>query len=368
VTSNSRKFPCSVAELTTSWLTSVLRAAGALEPSAEITDFRAERIAEGVGFASYLYRIHLDVDSGRGPTTVIVKWPTDYQTYLELATQIRLYEREVSFYKHVATSAPLSTPRVYFAEINDGTTEFVILMEDLRDLENADHLAGLSIDRVERVLDELARFHAWGWNLTPTASNDQAFLSIDDQRMVGLFSAGAAVGWPLYLAHGRATPPGGFGEMIGGFTSAVPILLKYLTEPTTLVNGDLRADNLFFDGAARHFTVDFQFTGRGSGMWDVAYLVGQGLDPAVRGGRERDLVHRYVSALADQGIEYPYERAWEQFQIAVVAQVALPLLAMMSWDTLNSRGKELLQVLMERCFQIIADTDALGIVRAVTGQ
>jgi hypothetical protein len=65
------------------------------------------------------------------------------------------------------------------------------------------------------------------------------------------------------------------------------------------------------------------------------------------------------------GIDYPFDRAWQQFQLAVVAQIALPLTAMMSWETLNPRGKELLQVLMERCFQIIADSDAVSAVRAL---
>ena len=69
--------------------------------------------------------------------------------------------------------------------------------------------------------------------------------------------------------------------------------------------------------------------------------------------------------LAGLGIDYPFEQAWQQFQLAVVAQVALPLLAMTSWENLNPRGKELLQVLMERCFAIIADTDAVGAVRAL---
>jgi len=38
----------------------------------------------------------------------------------------------------------------------------------------------------------------------------------------------------------------------------------------------------------------------------------------------------------------------------------------MSWATLNPRGKELLQVLMDRCFQIISDSDAVSAVQALT--
>ncbi len=73
----------------------------------------------------------------------------------------------------------------------------------------------------------------------------------------------------------------------------------------------------------------------------------------------------YLQTLAGLGIDYPFERAWQQFQLAVVAQLALPLTAMISWETLNPRGKELLQVLMERCIAIIADTDAVSAVRTL---
>lgn len=358
-------FPRAASELTADWLTDVLASGGAITPGSRIRDVRVERIAEGVGFASFLYRAHLDLD-GDGPATVIVKWPTDYPAYLELAKSIRLYEREVAFYNEVAPTAPVSAPRAYFAAFDHGTSEFIIVMEDLAELENADHLMGLSINRVHAVLDELAHFHAWGWDMKPAATNNPAFLVLDDARMAGLFGVGAAAGWPIYLQHGRASAPAGLVEVLEEYSALAPGLLGALTEPATLVNGDLRADNLFFGEPGRHVTVDYQFAGRGCGMWDVAYLVGQGLTPEERDGRERDLVARYLETLAGLGIDYGFDRAWQQFQIAVVAQVALPLTAMMSWDTLNPRGKELLQVLMERCFQIIADSDAVTAVRALT--
>jgi len=365
MTSIISRFPRSADELTADWLTDTLASAAAITPGTRIRNLRVERIAEGVGFASFLYRAHLDLD-GDGPATVIIKWPTDYPAYLELAKSIHLYDREVAFYNGVASSAPVSAPRAYFAAIEDDSTDFVIVMEDLAHLENADHLEGLSIDRVHAVLDELARFHAWGWDMKPPATNNPAFLPIDDARMAGLFTVGTTAGWPIYLEHGRASAPDGLAALIQEYAMLASGLLGELTEPATLVNGDLRADNLFFSDAGPHVTVDYQFAGRGCGIWDVAYLVGQGLTPEERNGQERELVTRYLEILSGLGIDYPFDRAWQQFQIAVVAQVALPLLAMTSWETLNPRGKELLQVLMERCFALIADSDAVSAVRALT--
>ncbi|MBJ7461981.1 MAG: phosphotransferase, partial [Mycolicibacterium sp.] len=364
MTSIISRFPRSAAELTVDWLSGVLASSGAMAAGSRVRDLRLERIAEGVGFASFLYRAHLALD-GDGPATVIIKWPTDYPAYLELAQSIQLYDREVAFYNDVAPTAPISAPRAHFAAIEDDSTDFVIVMEDLAALENADHLQGLSIDRAQAVLDELAHFHAWGWAMEPAAAKNPAFLHIDDPRMAGLFGVGAAAGWPIYLQHGRASAPEGLADVLHDYAALAPGLLGALTEPATLVNGDLRADNLFFGDSGPHVTVDYQFAGRGCGMWDVAYLVGQGLTPHERDGRERELVAGYLDTLAGLGIDYPFAKAWQQFQIAVVVQIALPLLAMVSWETLNPRGQELLQVLMERSFAIIADSDAMSAVRAL---
>ena len=44
-----------------------------------------------------------------------------------------------------------------------------------------------------------------------------------------------------------------------------------------LLHGDIRADNMFFDGD-RLKVVDFQFAARGAGAADIAYRASQGRD------------------------------------------------------------------------------------------
>ncbi|MCV7319589.1 phosphotransferase [Mycolicibacterium confluentis] len=319
---------------------------------------RAEQIAEGVGFLSYLYRLHLDLD-GTGPATLVAKLPTD-TAYLHLAQMTGAYTREVHFYANVAPSAPLRTAHAHVAQIAPESTDFVLVLDDLGGLDAADHLDGLPIDRVERVIDQFAEFHAWAWNLGPEVTRAQVIPAIDDPAMAGLYSMGVALGWATYRTHGRVAAPTGLGEFLDGFAQHLPGLLAALGEPQTLLNGDLRADNLFFDADENPTLVDFQLVMRGAGVWDIAYLVGQGMTPVQRAGRERELVQRYVDALTSHGVRnYGFDDAWRQFQAAVLAQITFPLTAMMSWDTLTDRARELLHALTERAFAIISDTNAL---------
>ena len=71
------------------------------------------------------------------------------------------------------------------------TREFILLLEDLGHLENGDHLAGLEFERAEAVIDELARLHAWAWNLdaAPMSATDRTAVSSSssaEQRLGGL--------------------------------------------------------------------------------------------------------------------------------------------------------------------------------------
>lgn len=350
--------PTSIEDLTPAWLTSALRAGGSIDADTEVTAVRGEQIAEGVGFFSYLFRLHLELN-GEGPSTLVAKLPTDTPN-LQLAQIAGAYEREVTFYSQVAPASPLRTPRAHIAAIVPGTTDFVLVMDDLRELECADHLAGLSLERAERVIDELARFHAWGWGVCPTAAQHPAFVAIDSPVTIGLYTVGIAAGWEIYCKYGRVQAPSGLTDVVENFGDLLPVMVAKVAEPATLINGDLRADNLFFDADQAPTTVDFQLVMRGAGIWDVAYLVGQGLTPQERGDNARGLVERYVEGLAQAGIDYPIEQAWEQFRTAVLAQITFPLTAMIGWEGLNDRAKELLHALTERAFSIIEDTDALS--------
>jgi len=359
MTTSSQTIPTTVDALTADWLTAALRGAGTIDSATSVRAVRAEQIAEGVGFTSYVYRLHLELD-GPGPSTLVAKLPTD-TTYLQLAEAIGAYAREVRFYADVAPAAPLMAPRAHVARQADGATDFVLLLDDLGALDAADHLDGLSFERVERVIDALAEFHAWAWNLGPEATRALEFPALTDPVNVGLYTMGVAAGWDNYQIHGRAAVPEGLAEFMADFPRHLPGLLAQVSEPPTLLNGDLRADNLFFDADDKPVVVDFQLVMQGAGIWDVAYLVGQGMTPAERDGREKQLVQRYLDALVGHGVRgYSFDEAWRQFKAAALAQITYPVTVMMSWDTHNDRARELLHALTERAFAIIEDTGALS--------
>ena len=138
--------PSSIEEVTPGWLSAVL--------GHTVTGARAERIAQDSGFASLLYRVWLTGGTGL-PETVVVKLPGSQEARgaMEL---LGGYRRELEFYRRIAGRAPMGTAGVFVAESGSSASEFVLVMEDLRGWDNADHLAGLTMDQARSALSGLA--------------------------------------------------------------------------------------------------------------------------------------------------------------------------------------------------------------------
>lgn len=337
--------PSGIDELTPEWLTGVL--------PGTVAAVRAERIAEDTGFSAMLYRLHLT--GADVPASVVVKVPAESEARggMEL---LGGYQRELDFYRDVAAVAPMSTPRCYDARI-DGS-DFVLVLEDLAEWENADHLAGLSLPRARTALAALAGLHAWS---VTDAKPDvlQSFPLVDNQLTRDLFLPAFTPGWQLYLEKTTQPVPQAVADFADRFAELAPQALTALTERTMLLHGDIRADNMFFRGDEIKI-VDFQLAGRGAGAADIAYLVSQGLPSGLRRGNDRELVGEYVAALQSHGVDdYSFDEAWRHYRFGVALLMYMPAVALLTWDVVPERSRQLCLTLIDRAVTAIEDIDAL---------
>jgi hypothetical protein len=346
--------PFSIGEVTPEWLTAVLRADGALAAEGTVTGVAAEQIAVGTGFLSDLFRLRLQ---GAGPESLILKIPATSELYRATAQGANVYQREVVFYRDMARSCPLRTPHAYCAEFGESGA-MVLLLEDLGLLEAPDHLEGLQLDRAGLVIDRLAEFHAWGGSPNRPPLDPAIFPSVVDQ--VGQLGSVIPLGWEIYLANRRHDHPPAVDRLIERLPDLTLELADSLTGPACLAHGDLRVDNLFFAGNDVA-VVDFQFCTRASGIYDVAYLLSQGLDTTVRRGHDRELVSRYVRALRSAGLSIDDDTARDQYVRATALLVVFPLGAILGWPTLGERARDLVLTLIERWAAAVVDVGATAL-------
>jgi hypothetical protein len=234
----------------------------------------------------------------------------------------------------------------------------VLLLEDLGLLEAPDHLEGLELDRAGLVLDRLADFHAWGASPDLPLLDKAIFPAAVDQ--VGQLGGVFPLGWPIYLANRRHDHPPAVDRLVQRLPDLILDLAASLATPACLAHGDLRVDNLFFAGNDVA-VVDFQFCTRASGIYDVAYLISQGLDTTVRRGHDHELVSRYVRALRSAGLSIDVDTAWDQYVRATALLLAFPLGAILGWSTLGERARDLVLTLIERWAAAAVDVEATAL-------
>jgi hypothetical protein len=350
VTSAGGEIPSGIDHVDARWLSAVLRA--------DVSDVRAERIAVDSGFSSLLYRLH--VTGGAGvPSSVIVKLPAE-SVARGAMEMMGGYARELAFYQQVAGRAPLGTPDVYAARMSATSADFVLVLEDLRDWDNPDHLAGLSLSQVRTCIAQLAGMHAWSMN-PANAPILQAFPSLDTPVMREILPAVFAPGWTVYCEKSSVGVPSAVTRYGQRFAEHAVTALRALTERSMLLHGDIRADNMFFAGDQLKI-VDFQLTSHGAGAADIGYLVSQGLPTEVRRGHDEALVREYVERLGELGVaDYSFDDAWRHYRFAVAYLMLLPVIILVSWDGLPERSRALCMKLTERAVAAIDDIDALEV-------
>lgn len=338
----SEPVPTGIDEVTPLWLTEAL--------GLPVTAVRTERIALDTGFSAALYRIHLS-GSDDLPETLIVKLPADSLARGGME-MLGGYQRELHFYRHVAPNAPMATAHCHVARMSG--SDFVLVLEDLRDWENADHLAGLSLPRVQLCIGQLAGLHTWSAGVEDAVL--QQFPSIDSSLTRDLFLPAFASGWQLYRDHTRQPIPAAVAAFAERFVDVAPAALAALSGRNMLLHGDIRADNMFFrDDALK--VVDFQLAVRGAGAADIAYLVSQGLPTEVRRGHDVELLREYVSQVDG----YPFDEAWRHYRFATALLLYMPVVALLTWEIAPERSRRLCLTLIDRAVAAIEDIDALEV-------
>jgi hypothetical protein len=392
--------PTRIDELTADWLTESLRSSGVLE-AARVTQVKAEALGEGEGFMGEIFRLHLVLDPPEpdAPATLIAKIPTNIPGNRAVGELVGAYEREILFYREYADALPLRTPRVYFADMEAGTSSerdaqgaaiidkwpiwliqklmifvtwlarrrtrrYVLLIEDFGSAGAGNQVAGCSSQVAQDVLESIAKVHAQYWGEPKLA--DAHWLRRSDlnpRTMHALFLKHG----PSFARNFRERAPVGMDAGIAWLdVNAVELLRAlYTSSSDTLLHCDLRLDNVILPMGDRAdepiVFFDWQLAGRGPGAYDVAYFLSGSLAADTPKGADLDLVRSYHAALVANGVsDYALDdcvRDYHRGLLAVLHRIS-------STDTMDvgsDRGHDLFAIWLERTLARLegVDFDAL---------
>jgi hypothetical protein len=346
--------PTTTSEITTEWMTDALRGSGTIGPDTTVSAAKADAGSAGVGFMGEVAMVDVEYsDEAPGaPSRVVAKFATTVPEIRAMMHPTRVFEREHRFYERLASETPVRTPDVYHVtcDVSDdpAAERYMLLLEDLSDLELGDQLAGVSPEQAESSLVGLARHHARFWNragledasFIPTINGplNKAGEGIYNQSLPGFKEVFADALMPEMV------------PVADVYGSNHPKLLdRFEKMPHTLVHFDYRADNLFFDTDGSVVVIDWQSISVGGGASDVGYFLGQNLSIADRREHENDLLHRYHDTLTAEGVTgYEFDQFFDDYRVGVVYGWVIPVFAVGSLDTSSERAMALWTAVLER--------------------
>ena len=340
--------PTTIDEVTPGWLTAVT---GLQCETAE-----PEQIGVGIGVSSALYRVRL---TGPGcPSSVIVKLPALDPAAVFTSTMLRMYIREVGFFERLAADVPVRVPAFHHGAVDEETSRFVVVMEDLSALRSVDQLEGMPLPDVERAVDALAAWHARWWRAADDLAAAGTTVSLGDPIYPAVLPLVFGEGWQKMVGEMEVAPS--IAAIGPRFSDAIAGLLHDLSQPpTTMLHGDYRADNILFDADGAPVLLDFQLIGTGSGAYDLAYFITQSLESEVAEANERRLFDRWRDGLRAGGVpeEDLGDELWLRYRKAALFCLVYPVVAGRGMDLSDPRQRALLECMNTRFARAVEQLD-----------
>lgn len=229
------------------------------------------------GFIADVYAV--EFSDGPTPYSAIFKVENNNESMLnKVAHDLDLYNRENYFYESISAHVPVNIPYFHGLVRDDDYRVVGLMLEDLR--KEGFHL-GLNLDRepVETslvVIDHMAKMHAacWGKGL------DERFRDLKKNNDVRFQPAwGNFIGVRLgkfmeKWDHMFDKDERFIFETIGANFSQIQNSLSQ--EPLTLVHGDVKSPNIFFNqtkGITTPFFIDWQYICYGKGVQDLVFFM-----------------------------------------------------------------------------------------------
>ena len=314
----------------------------------------------GTGQVSDTLRLRLGYDPpGAGPPNLVAKVTAASEASRAAALIARTYEIEAAFYRELAPTLPVRTPRCYLSAYDPPGNTYTVVLEDLAPARQGDQMAGCSLDEAELALAEMTLLHAPRWGDARLTGLPWLHRIAPDtpERMAGL--VGAFSGGFLDRYADGLEP-----EVVALVERFVPRIAAYVAnqpEPWSVAHGDFRVDNLLFGGDdGRVAVVDWQTVVHGPGLADLAYFLGASLPIAVRQDHERALVASYHRRLAALHVDLSFDDCWTGYRRYAFGGLIMAIVASALVER-TARGDEMFTTMGNRhgCHALDVDAEAL---------
>jgi len=334
-----RNFPREADDITSEWLSEIMRN--------KVLDFKIRLMEGGVlAHAFQVYDIEYHGTAPDAPPSIVVKVASSEKANRDFALISHAYKKEINFYRHLANDVPIRVPTVYACELDDDDNceYFVLALEDLT-------LHSKVFDQVDdppnfefakKTALEAAKLHAKFWRSERlqlpwiSGANNRYMFTLDPacKAASGAYASFLDLHREMYGCDiyelGDFESARELSDIICGPNSVAVIEKIYdalSSRPHTLLQGDMRADNLFRTVPAAGGSVeessltfiDWQLLQSGPPGCEFTQAWMHSLEPEIRQNDTKILLeyHKKLTELNPAASEYSYDDLLQDYALTM---------------------------------------------------
>ncbi len=362
---STQGLPLVADELTIDWLQTALKEQLG---DAKLSGFEPNIIGVGEGFMGQLARVSLKYEGNANgaPTSIIAKFAATRQETRDMAADQNLYQREIGFYRDIGNNVGVPIADCYYLEYQEDTNQFVLLLEDLAPGEPSDQVIGTDKETSREVIEQFAKLHARWWNSKELEQYDWAKWILKSMPMDQALEM-------LDRSIKEAEETGRFDDYpeMKRLMPHLRPLFKFDPEPPypyTLTHGDLRSDNIIkpSDQGGRFAIIDWQLSGVGEPINDIARWMVQSISIEDRKETEQELLELYHDRLVQYGVKgYSYNKLLNDYKTNLVIILLMFCMPMDQVDASSERAQALFHQFYARLDSALVDWEVEKLLKAL---
>jgi hypothetical protein len=230
--------------------------------------------------------------------------------------------------------------------------DYALLLEDMSHLRAGNQVNGCSTEDAKIALKSMAVFHAQYWN-TDALEQSPWVIPLNLSAKIGHAVFQDCL--PRYIEANKSSLKPGHLELLDWLNNnATELILQYTTLPSTLLHGDFRLDNIFFDDEKKEFVLcDWKTLSHGPGALDLAYFLSASMDNNADEVTVTQLIEYYRAQLANHGIQIDRETLEWAYQagMLIILHRVIPAEYQDMLELVGDRGHQLAITWIERVLQ-----------------
>lgn len=332
-------------DITADWLSQLL--------GSKVSAFSATPIGTGQVGATY----RLALTGTNVPASIVAKLPSNDALSRATGKSHLTYLRESRFYQQFAGKKPMAVPDHLYIAFDEVSHDFTLIMHDL-----PQHVAGNQLSEPSReeallAVEAAASIHAAWWGdpmldgLDWPNGTKAVPPPLDVDQLYILF-------WPAFCDRYGERVNADMRKVGEAFLGKIGQKFDQRQSPRCLTHNDFRPDNMLFnmaDDKKPIVIVDWQTTGVGVGIGDIAYYTGTTFDAETRRAIEPQLLAHYRSSLTSQGVaERDLQHLDEDYGRSSLAGFLMGVTAAMVVER-TDRGDDMFLAMARRSAAMVLD-------------